>query len=93
MNNFEKLKSMSVEELAKWLDKNGIIDNSPWMEDFNKKYCTNCEDIVCKSPDDSRKCICAYCEIYDNCRFFPDCNDVPDGTEMAKLWLESEVKE
>ena len=102
MNNFEKLQSMSVDDLAAWLDKNGIIDNSPWFEDFNKKYCANCESVMCKY-EDAEKVVgfkplydddveCAYCEIYKKCRYFEDRDEVPDGVEMAKLWLETEVK-
>ena len=30
MNNFEKLQSMSVEELATWLDKYVSYDDGPW---------------------------------------------------------------
>ena len=103
MSNFEKLKSMSMEDLAAWLDKNGIIDNSPWLEDFNNKYCANCESVMCKYEnaeaavgfkpyfsDDEIEC--AWCEIYKKCRFFPDMDKVPDGVEMAKMWLESEDK-
>ena len=102
MTNFEKLKSMSLEELAKWLDKNGIIDNSPWFEDFNSKYCANCESVMCKY-EDAEKTLgfkpfydddveCTYCEIYGKCRYFEDRDEVPDGKEMVKLWLESEVE-
>ena len=93
MNNFEKLQSMSVEDLAKWLDKNVSYDDSPWSDWFDKKYCKNCEDIVCKSPDDSRKYVCAYCEIYGNCRFFSNLDDVPDSEETVKMWLESEAED
>lgn len=102
MTNFEKLQSMSVDELAKWLDQNGIIDNSPWMEHFNSKYCNNCESVMCKY-EDAEKVVgfkpfyddeieCAYCEIYQKCRYFQDMDDVPDGKEIVKLWLESEVQ-
>jgi hypothetical protein len=104
MNNFEKLQSMSVEELAKWLDKNGIIDNSPWLEDFNNKYCANCESVMCKYEDaeaavgfkplfSDDEIECAYCEIYKKCQYFEDLPEVPDGKEMAKLWLESEAED
>ena len=93
MNNFEKLKSMSVDELAKWLDEYVSYDDSPWCNWFDQQYCKNCEDIECKSADDSQKYICAYCEIYDNCRFFADKNDVPDSLDTVRLWLESEVED
>ena len=104
MNNFKKIKSMSVEELAEWLDQNGIIDDSPWTEYFNNKYCANCESVVCKHEDAEKVlgfklCFwdddidCAYCEVYKKCRYFPDMPEVPDGKEMARLWLEAEVEE
>ena len=92
MNNFEKLKAMSIEDLANWLDKYVSYDDSPWCNWFDQKYCKSCENIMCKSPDDSSKCICTYCEIYDNCRFFPDLSDVPDSAETVKMWLESEAE-
>jgi hypothetical protein len=92
MNNFEKLKSMSVEELAKWLDKNGIIDNSPWMEHFNNKYCKNCESIMCKYHDSDYEFPAAFCEIHDTCRFFSDFNYVPGHEDIVKMWLEAEVR-
>ena len=102
MNNFEKLKSMSVEELAAWLDENGIVDNSPWLDDFNNKYCANCESVMCKY-EDAEKIVgfkpfyddeveCGYCEVYNKCRFFEDRDEVPDGVEMVKLWLNEEVE-
>lgn len=92
MNNFENLKSMSVEELTEWLDKNGMWDNSPWSLWFDQKYCKNCEEIMCKSPDDSLHSYCSYCEIYDKCRFFDEMEDVPDCKDIIKMWLESEVE-
>lgn len=92
---------MSISDLAKWLYKNGIIDNSPWFEDFNNQYCANCESVMCKYEDAEKtlgfkpfydyEVECAYCEIYKKCRYFEDMAEVPDGVEMVKLWLESEV--
>ena len=103
MTNFEKLQSMSICELAKWLDENGLVDNSPWLEDFNNKYCANCEFVMCKYEDAEnaigfKPCFsdddieCAYCEVYKKCRYFEDRDEVPDGKEMAKLWLEAEAE-
>ena len=103
MNNFEKLQSMSIEELAAWLDESGAIDSSPWFEDFNNKYCANCESVICQY-EDAEKALgfepifsedgidCAHCEIYKKCRYFPDMTEVPDGKEMARLWLEAEAE-
>ena len=101
MNNFEKLQSMSVDEFAEWLDKNGMIDHSPWMDHFDKQYCANCASVMCKY-EDAEKALgfkpfyddaveCAYCEIYGKCRYFEDKDEVPDGADIVKLWLESEV--
>ena len=103
MNNFEKLQSMSIDDLAKWLDQNGIIDNSPWMLHFNDKYCANCESVMCKYEDaeevvgfkpyfSDSDVECAYCEIYGKCRYFEEMGEVPDGAEVVRLWLESEVE-
>ena len=103
MTNFEKLKSMSIDELAKWLDENGAIDSSSWFEDFDNKYCAKCEAVMC-SYEDAEAAVgfkplfsddgieCAYCEIYKKCRFFEKLEEVPDGKEMAKLWLKAEVE-
>lgn len=104
MNNFEKLQSMSMDELAKWLDKNGIVDDGPWMTHFNNTYCANCESVMCKHEDAEDilefklfpwedEAECAYCEVYKKCRYFQDMDEVPDGKEIVKLWLEAEVEE
>ena len=92
MNNFENLKQMNINQFTEWLDTNGMWDNSPWSLWWDKKYCKNCESIKCKSPDDSFHSYCAYCEIYDKCRFFPEQDDVPDCKEIVKFWLEAEVE-
>ncbi len=103
-SNFERLQSMSIDELAEWLDKNGMFDNSPWLNSFNKKYCEKCEVIECTYTDAKEKlgiepCFlddtieCAYCEVYNKCRFFENLEDVPDSKDMIKMWLEEEVNE
>ena len=54
-NVFDKFKSMNIDELAEWLDKYGMFDNSPWMSWFDQKYCKGCEDIMCKYEDGERE--------------------------------------
>ena len=104
MNNFKRIQSMTVDELAEWLDENGQFDSAPWSEWFSKKYCNNCESIKCKYADTEEKLgitkfsysgeiECAYCELEKNCRFFPELDDVPDNREVIKLWLEEEADE
>lgn len=77
MTNLQKLKNMSIEELAEWLDKNDMFDNSPWLDLFSKKYCENCETVkftykeaeknLGLSPYNylGRGVECAYCELED----------------------------
>ena len=45
MTNYEKLKNMSVDDFAEWLDEYGKFDESPWSEWFNSTYCKKCESI------------------------------------------------
>ena len=36
---------------------------------------------------------CVYCEVYGNCRFLQEMDDLPDSKETIKMWLEAEVEE
>ena len=91
MNNFKKLQSMSIDQLVDFLDTNGH-HNAVWWKWFEEKYCNKCELEKYHSDYFQQEGKCAYCEIHDNCRFFPDMKDVPDNKETIKLWLEAEVK-
>ena len=92
MNNVERLKSMSVEELSKWIGTHGQFDNSLWITWFDQKYCKSCEDIMCKYEDGEREFPCSYCELNGNCKFFPDLDEVPDNKKIIKMWLETEIE-
>lgn len=92
MTNYEHITHMRVDEMAKWIDKYGMFDNSPWMSWFDQKYCKNCEDIMCKYEAGTREFPCSYCEVYDTCRFFQDLDDILDNKMIIKMWLESEVE-
>lgn len=97
MNNFEKIKSMSLEDFADWLYEHGMVDNTPWMNWFNKNYCDKCESIIVKAEDAEsilslkpfydEEYECAYCEVYDHCKFFSD-RESPAVKEIIKMWLE-----
>lgn len=91
MNNFEKLQSMSVDELAKWLDQYGQFDNAPWTLWFDEKYCSNCEPVMCSYENSTRKFPCAWCELNDGCKFLPDAKEMPNNLDTIKMWLEREV--
>ena len=90
--NFDKLKAMPMDELAKWLDENGQFDTAPWMMWWDKTYCRNCPDIMCHYEDSDYEFPCAYCELHKKCMFFPDMDEEPSSLEIVKMWLESEVE-
>ena len=93
MNNFEKIKSMTIEELTDWIDKYGQFDVSPWMEWFDKTYCKNCESIKSHSKqyNFNTEISYAYCELHDNCKFFPDIEYIPDNKDIIRMWLDAET--
>lgn len=106
MTNIERLKAMSLEELAEWLDENGMFDGSPWNTWFTNRYCENCESIECKydraktdlgiTPFYDETIECAYCELADEsgikrCRFFPELDDIPNNKKIIEMWLIEEV--
>lgn len=95
MNNFEKLKSMSIKELVELLDDNfGFIADAPWDRLFSEKYCKNCEPIMCHYEGSTHEFPCAWCELNDDkCKFFPKMDKVPNNKEIIKMWLETEVEE
>ena len=91
MKNIDKLRTKNIDELAEWLDKYSNFEESPWINQFNKKYCEKCESIKGRYEDCDRELDFSWCELYDKCRFFPDMNSTPDTKQMIKMWLESEI--
>lgn len=97
MTEYEKIKSMSMEEFAEWLDSFPTHDNAPWTDWWCKTYCDRCDTEIVRISDlykDHCGCEeveCAWCEIHNKCRFFQYKDDTPDTLEMIKMWLESEV--
>ena len=100
MNNFENLKSLSLEGFANWLYMNCQFEDSPWANWFDDTYCTKCERIECSSaeywnndtePYQTNIVECAYCEFEDKCRYFPDLEEIPDNLEIIKMWLRQEA--
>lgn len=102
MTNFDCMKAMSVDVLAKWLDEHGQFDGSPWMDWFNENYCKKCESIKVKSAIAKDKLgisplyfdgtvDCAWCELHHKCKYFQELDELPDNTEIIKMWLNHEV--
>lgn len=91
MTNYEFIKSLSEDTLADWLSIKVSWDCAPWTEWFDKKYCQKCDSINTYVPALERETECAYCEINDKCRYFPEVDGTLSDKEIIKLWLASEV--
>ena len=100
MTNFEKFTTSNIDTLARFLDKHGAFDGSPWMEWWDKNYCKKCEPIKCDLKT-SQKILntdspyvagiqAAYCELEGYCKFFPDLDYIPDNEDIIRMWLELE---
>lgn len=87
MNNFEYIKSLSIDKLAEWFDQHIELDGTPWATWFDETYCSKCEPEIGTITDTGREIKLAWCEIYYKCRFI---DFIPDGKQIVKLWLESE---
>lgn len=81
-NYFQKIQSMSIDELAKFLSKISN-DDSPWIIWFNENYCQKCEPIKGKYEDLDLKHEFTPCELDENRCGFTNA-DIP---EIVKLWL------
>lgn len=84
MTVYESFKSKSIDELAEWLDKH-VIDDSPWIGWFDRKYCNKCDAVHYEDDDYS------WCELNGKCRFFQDMPNIPDNKQIIKMWLEREI--
>ena len=101
MTNFEKLKNMTIEELAKFIDEHGMYDDTPWMNWWDETYCDSCPGLklTCEEAQETLGITpfmketyeCAYCEVYHKCKYFPDQEEVPSMQDIVKLWLEAEA--
>ena len=97
---YNQFRSMSLEELAEWLDNHGQHDGSPWMIWFDKNYCSKCESIKIKKENSksvlgfelmfSDETTCSYCEVYKKCKYFQDKDETPNNADIIKMWLEEQ---
>lgn len=87
---FDYIHNMNNKELARWLNMYGLFDNSPWIQWFDKKYCSKCEAELVYLPSSDRQAECSYCELYGQCRFFLEMNESPDNEQVVEMWLKSE---
>ena len=89
MTVFEKIKGKNIDELVNWIDEHFAFDDAPYWHFWDENHCNKCEPVV-RTDEDGHKKEYAYCEVYGNCRFFKDMDDIPDHKQIIKIWLESE---
>lgn len=90
MTAYEKLKNMSIDELAEWIDRHCMFDDAPYWLWWDKNYCSKCEAITLDN-EDGYKIEHAYCELNGHCRFFQNMDDIPDSKQIIQMWLKSEM--
>ena len=83
MKNIDKLKSMTIDELAEYIAENWIHDNDPVITWFDENHCKKCDSVIIDSSE------YAWCEVHKKCPFFLQLNGMPENKDMIKLWLES----
>ena len=102
MTNFEKIKSLSVEEFAGWIDTTlPFGGDEPWNKWFDEEYCKKCETIKAfpnvfynpYSPYSPKEIDCSFCELNGYCRFFPYGGAAIETRDIIEMWLNREVEE
>ena len=100
-NYFEKIKSLSIEGFAGWIDSTlPFSGGEPWNKWFNEEYCKKCEpEIVLGNGlyypwgTHETEIECAFCETNGYCRFFPYYNSPLDTKDVIIMWLNKEEEE
>lgn len=94
MNKYERLRSMTIDDMAGYLDACWSHDDDPSMEWWNKKYCNNCEPVYKYAECFNREVDFAWCEVNGGqCKYFPELDGLPDNRQIMKMWLESDENE
>lgn len=86
MTNFERIKNMNKDELAKFLDDltSGGIEKAPHSIWFNEKYCKVCPDIEVIYLGKK--------DLWKECDFESKCPNTNWDSGMIKLWLDGEYE-
>ena len=77
--NFDKIKSMSFEEMEEFLAQT-TNEDSPWIKWFDGNHCANCAPIIKDNSEFS------YCELNDDCRL---CTGPATDKNIVRLWLDT----
>ena len=94
MTIFNEIQSKLIDKFAEWLDEYEMemFDGSPWMEWFNKMYCSKCDSIICRYEKSGKEFFCSWCELHDRCQFFPEMMEAPNNKQIIEMWLKSKTE-
>lgn len=82
MNVMQKIKSMSLNELAEFLDK--TAGKLEWHEWFSEKYCKNCPVQIFYDEDIKEEFQLLPCDLTDHCEYL---KGEITGKNVARHWL------
>lgn len=91
MTNWEFLKNFSEKDFVRWLSDFELVENAPWFQWLDKKYCQKCPPIIGRLEGHDYDQSFAPCEFeVDECPY-----GVADLTveELIEMWLSSEREE
>lgn len=89
MTNRDAIKNFSEENFVNWLASFNLIEDSPWLQWFDKTYCKRCQRISGRIEGGHYDHLFAPCEFGVNeCPF--GVADLEDK-ELIKLWLDAEI--
>lgn len=80
MTNFERIKNMSVKELAEFMKE--LQDEQPWVDEFEKELCEECPVVATENWG-------AGISEFKECDFHD--GKCPHG-DRAVWWLRQEIK-
>lgn len=86
MKVIDKFVNMSIDEFAEWIDNWGMFEDSPWINWWDKNYCSKCMEKYDGEVE------FPMCEFTNKCEFFEDMECIPRTKDMVKMWLESECE-
>lgn len=89
MTVFEKFKSMSIDDFAKWYEDK-LYEEDPCIDWWDNTYCKKC---MADDSYESDGLSYEWCNIHGKCKYFQELDNVPDFKQMIKIWLESEIDE
>lgn len=91
MNNYERIRAMTIDDLAEYLSDKWSHYDDPSMEWWNDNHCSKCESVSVYVEHLGRNLDFAWCELNDNkCKFYLELDGLPNSKEVMKMWLESE---